>query len=196
MEKKINIKIKIIITVLITATILALTFFSYKIIERKVLYPIKYKDQIISVAEKYGIEKALMFSVVKVESGFKKDSTSEKGAIGLMQITKSTGEYISTLLGETEYDLYDVETNLKYGGYYLRYLINKFNDIRTVLCAYNAGEGKVKEWLKDKRYSKDGERIDKTPYAETEEYVSRIEKCLRKYRKLYFNIVDKNQIIM
>lgn len=57
--------------------------------------------------------------------------------------------------------------------------------MQTVLAAYNAGQGRVKEWLKDPAYSADGEHLDAIPYAETAEYVRRVEKTRQRYRQLY-----------
>ena len=70
-----------------------------------------------------------------------------------MQITQSTGKYIADLLGEKDFNLFDIDCNIKYGCYYLRYLLIKFNCIQTALCAYNAGEGNVRKWLNNPKYS-------------------------------------------
>ena len=104
----------------------------------------------------------------------------------------STFEWITTdLLREylAPGMIYDPETNIKYGTYYLARLYRKFGDWNTAVAAYNAGEGKVSEWLKDPRYSDDGAKlnIDTIPkeYRETENYVKKVNKALRKYGELY-----------
>ena len=108
-----------------------------------------------------------------------------------MQITPKTGEYIAKLSGAKKYDLLDAETNISFGCYYLSYLYDKFDKIETVICAYNAGEGNVSEWLKNEEYSNDGESLRVVPYSETREYIKKIKKTFEKYKKLYGNILDK-----
>lgn len=156
-------------------------------------YPLKYKETVVYYCEKYGVDKALAFSVIKTESDFNPTAESKKGAKGLMQITDKTGEYIANLLGVTEYDLFDEETNIQFGVYYLSYLKKIFCFNEETLSAYNAGEGTVREWLKNSEYSLDGKRLNKIPYAETERYVKKTCKSFRKYRKLYGDILDKSK---
>ena len=52
------------------------------------------------------------------------------------------------------------------------------------LCAYNAGEGTVRTWLKDPELSPDGIRLSEIPYSETRAYLKKI----LKYRKIYENL--------
>ena len=70
------------------------------------------------------------------------------------------------------------------GSYYLSYLIKYFKDEKLGLCAYNAGLGVVKEWLKDERFSKDGV-LEKIPYEETSNYYNRILKNYKYYKNKY-----------
>ncbi len=174
--------------VLIIFTVALLT--TIKIVEKK-SYPLKYKELVLESAREYNLDCALIFSVIKVESNFNNKAKSSAGALGLMQVLPSTAEYIAEMLKISEYSLFDERTNIEFGSYYLRYLIDKFSDIDTALCAYNAGEGKVKEWLKNKEYSKDGKRLFSVPYRETREYLNKIKKSLEKYKKIYENILDK-----
>ena len=154
-------------------------------------YPFKYREEIVYYSELYGLDKALVFSVIKVESDFVETAVSNKGAMGLMQITLSTANYIASLKGDKSFDMLNGKQNIEYGCYYLRYLYNKFPDAKTMLCAYNAGEGRVKAWLNDKKYSMSGITIDYIEYAETREYVKKIEKTFKIYKKLYGNLLDK-----
>ena len=73
--------------------------------------------------------------------------------------------------------------NIKLGTYYLAYLSNKFNDTTVVLCSYNAGEGVVKSWLNDTKYSKDGKTLDYIPYKQTQNYVQNVIQGLDIYAK-------------
>ena len=154
-------------------------------------YPLKYKTEVTRASEEFELDKFLIFSMIKTESGFKESAESDKGAIGLMQITEKTGEYIAEKLGVTDYDLKKAEDNIYFGCYYLKYLITRFKSTDVALCAYNAGEGNVSLWLLDERYSLDGVTLNEVPFKETKEYVEKVNKTFLKYKKLYTNILDK-----
>ena len=159
---------------------------------KKVCYPLsEYKDVIIETADRYSLDRALVFSIIKSESKFNAKAVSNKGAMGLMQLTKSTADYVASLCGYVEYDVFNPKDNVNLGCFYLNLLINKFMVVKTAICAYNAGEGNVSNWLNDKKYSQDGYNLEKIPFAETANYLHRIEKSLGKYKKLYKYILDK-----
>lgn len=183
--------LKIFTVFLTVAVFTACVVFICFAIEKKYIYPLKYKEEITFYANKYGIKESLIFAVVKVESGFNENAVSSKNAIGLMQITEKTASYIAKLKGVENYDLKDIKCNLDFGVFYIKYLTGKFRNTEVMLTAYNAGEGNVAFWLTDKRYSLDGITLNKIPYAETEAYVKKIRKTMTKYQKLYGNIVDK-----
>lgn len=157
----------------------------------KQVYPILYKNEIAEVSERYRIDPALVFAIVKTESGFDPFTVSAKGASGLMQIMPSTGKYIAEKKGIADYDLFDVTTNLDFGCYYWKYLSEKFYGLTETAAAFNAGEGTVSGWLKNREYSPDGKRLEDIPYKETREYVKKIFESLKRYRKLYGKLLDK-----
>ncbi len=162
-------------------------------IERSVYpRPDEYREYVEKYSHTYNVPEELVYAVIKTESDFDSSAVSSKGAIGLMQIMPSTFEWISNELLFEYHEvgmLYDPETNIKYGTYYLRRLINIFKDQNTAIAAYNGGEGNVAKWLSDKRYSDDGIKlnINSIPhkYAETQSYVKKVNKALSKYRELY-----------
>ena len=141
-----------------------------------VKYPIKYNDQILAYSVENDLDPSLVASLINVESSFNANAKSSSGAIGLMQIMPKTGEFVAEMLNEEykEENLYNAKTNIKYGCRYLKYLKEKFNDEKTVLYAYNAGEGSVKLWLNNKEYSKDGINLNTVPYKTTSDYVTKI----------------------
>ena len=169
----------------------SLNFLFYTGIRR--FYPLEYSEEVKKYAKEYELDQALVYSIIKVESGFNEKAQSKKGAQGLMQITESTGKYIAEKLKVTEYDLKNGRTNIYFGCYYLRYLFSRFKKLETVIAAYNAGEGKVTEWLNDSRYSDDNKTLTSIPFRETREYIKKIKKTFVKYNKLYGNILDKRQ---
>ena len=92
---------------------------------------------------------ALIAAVIYQESRFS-DQTSSQGARGLMQITPDTADTIENLSGGETFvyeDLANPELNIKYGTFYLRYLLDKYaGDEAAALAAYNAGEGNADRW--------------------------------------------------
>ena len=156
--------------------------------------PEEYVPFVEQYADEFGVPVDLVYAVIKTESGFDSSAVSRKGAIGLMQMMPATFEWLTDDILR-EYlgigMLYDPETNIKYGTYYLSRLYNRFGDWDTALAAYNGGEGNVSEWLKDKKYSDDGIRLktDKIPdeFSETKNYVKKVNKALKKYKELYNN---------
>ncbi len=184
---------KILSGVMVVCWAIIITLGVGTIVARKFFYPIKYQNEIVGYADKYGLDRTLIFAVCRVESSFNQGAVSKAGAVGIMQITPSTAEYIAKNLGLENYDITSLATNLDFGCYYLKYLLAKFPVQNTALCAYNAGEGKVSEWLKDKSLSTDGKTLKKIPYEESKNFVKRVNKSLHAYRKLYKNILDKEK---
>ncbi len=160
-------------------------------VAKKYLYPLKDKQIVFEYADMYGLERALVFSIIKVESSFDANAKSSAGALGLMQITPDTAEYIAFLQGIKNYDLKNKRTNVNFGCFYIKYLMQKFKDKQTAIVAYNAGEGNVSLWLNNPEYSNDKITLKKIPFPESREYVKKINQTFAKYKKLYGNILDK-----
>ena len=194
-KKLVRLLFKTLLIYLIICWVFMAVFFAGRIIERRYFYPLKYKEVVFEYADYYGLSRALVFAVIKTESSFNKNAQSNKGAKGLMQITDKTAKYIADKLGIENYDIFDIETNINFGCFYIKYLYNKFKDIKTALVAYNAGEGNVALWLLDNAFSDDGKILKEIPFSESKEYLSKIEQNFVKYKKLYINILDKSQNI-
>ena len=105
-----------------------------------------------------------------------------------MQIKLSTANYVASLYSMptlTEYELFDPKTNIEYGCMYLNYLSKKFENTNTMLASYNAGETVVRSWLNNKEYSFDKISLNNIPYKETNNYVKKINKNIKYYKKIY-----------
>lgn len=129
--------------------------------------PALYKALIAEVAGQHRLDPLLVQAVVAVESAYRHDAVSEKGAIGLMQLMPATaaryGKHALTVPRE----------NLEAGVTYLGELLQRFGRLDLALAGYNAGEGAVARY---------GGRIP--PYPETQRYV---EKVLDYYQSLQQN---------
>ena len=133
-------------------------------------FPKKYESVIDEYANKYGVEKSIVYAVINVESGFDTKTVSRVGAIGLMQIMPTTAEDCAKKLQLEDVDLYDVETNIKIGCYYISYLMKLFDgNIKNVLSAYNWGLGNVNDWIKEGNVDEYGS-IENVPVNETRMY--------------------------
>ena len=179
----------IVLIVLIISVLFGFIFDVAMTLVEKYIYqkPDEYVEYVEIYSAEFGVPEDLVWSVIKTESGFDSSAVSSKGAVGLMQLMPSTFEWLTDDILR-EYlgigMLYDPETNIKYGTYYLSRLYNRFGDWDTAIAAYNGGEGNVSEWLKDKRYSDDGIKLktDKIPdsYSETKNYVKKVNKAIEK----------------
>lgn len=154
-----------------------------------VLFPKPYHQIVTKYAQEFSVDENLIYSVMKCESGFDPSATSSVPAMGLMQITEDTFDWISSKLPDGENytvdQLYDPEVSIYYGTYFLSYLLDEFKYTQVALSAYHAGRGITNQWLSDPRYSNDGETLDVIPYADTSKYVNSVLRTYRVYQRLY-----------
>lgn len=154
----------------------------------KYMYPLSYEQEILDAADKYDLEPEFICAVIHTESGFDPSAESHAGACGLMQIMPETFRWLCSVRNDERNpdDITDPIVNIDYGAYYLRTLIDKYDDEYTAAAAYNAGNV-VSEWLEDPEYSSDGITLSNIPYRETSQYIERIKIAEEKYQKLYFD---------
>ena len=115
-----------------------------------------------AAADRYGLPRALVRTVMAAESGMMANALSPKGAIGLMQLMPETARELGV-------DPYDPEQNVDGGVRYLRALLIRYDGgLRHALAAYNAGPGAVDKYK------------GIPPYAETIDYVARIERAFQR----------------
>jgi soluble lytic murein transglycosylase len=146
---------------------------------QRVRYPLKYEQIVRGHARNYQLDPALVAAVIYQESKFRADAKSESGAIGLMQLKPETAKGIAIRTGGNRFvtsDLYDPEINVRYGSWYLRHLLDKYDDEKTALAAYNAGQRNVDEWRAE------GKDIQ---FSETRAYVDKVEHLKGVYRDAY-----------
>ena len=144
-------------------------------------YPVKYKKEVEKYSKAYGVDKNLVYAVIKCESGFEEEAVSAKGAVGLMQLMPETARFMAEKIGLTTYQLNNHEDNINLGVAYLSYLIKKFGE-EVAIYAYNAGEGRVSRFLEG------GGEIKLFPYEETARYYKRVKGARAWYNRLDFII--------
>ena len=146
---------------------------------QRVRYPLKYEQIVRGHARNYQLDPALLAAVIYQESKFRSDARSDSGAIGLMQLQPETAKGIAIRTGGSRFqtsDLYNPEINVRYGSWYLRHLLDKYDNEKTALAAYNAGQRNVDEWRAQ------GKEIQ---FSETREYVDRVEHLKGVYHDAY-----------
>lgn len=117
---------------------------------------------VADAARRHGLDPALVLAVVGVESGFRPDAVSPKGAQGLMQLMPATAASLGVA------DAFDAAANVDGGSRHLGALVARYGgDLKKALAAYNAGEGAVDQYR------------GVPPYGETRSYVSKV---LSRYR--------------
>lgn len=94
----------------------------------------------------YNVDWTLVMAMIECESGFQADVVSNTGDYGLMQINEINHQWLSEVLGIT--DFLDAKQNVRAGLFILRKLFEKYgDDTHKVLMAYNMGEyGASKLW--------------------------------------------------
>lgn len=176
-----------IVIILIVAIAACAAFYAEKLIHkaRGSVYPTEYSEYVEKYSLEYGVPKDVIYAVIKVESNFDPNAESSKGAMGLMQLTPSTFEWLCGKI-DTEFSeqlITDPEINIHAGVWYLSYLYAEFAVWETAYAAYNAGQGTVRGWLEDTEISDRGHLIN-IPYPETANYVVKVKQAREMYIKL------------
>jgi soluble lytic murein transglycosylase len=155
----------------------------------KLAYPIQYEDEVSEASQYFGVDPYLVLAVVMIESNFNHESSSKKGATGLMQLMPETAEWAnkeSGLNNDPSSYIEDPRANILLGTWYLSYLYHKYdgNTIK-VIAAYNAGQGHVDRWLDEGKWDGSEYRTDQIPFGETRHYVSRVMYYYYQYQDIY-----------
>ncbi len=138
-------------------------------------FPIIFREKINQQAKNQNLKPAMVFGLIRQESVFNERAGSHVGARGLMQIMPATGRQIARELGvkwRSASSLYDLDTNLKFGTYYYKKQLDRFDgQVALAAAGYNAGPHRVKKWRPKKPMAMDI-WIETIPFDETRKYVS------------------------
>lgn len=171
------------------ALIIFLKLINIQDIILKKIYVKDYSEYVYKYATDYNLDPLLVFAVIKTESNFKVDATSSSNAIGLMQLMENTALEVSNNINEkinSKEELYNPEINIKLGAKYLSELLERYdNNLNMTLAAYNAGIGNVTDWVKKGIIKADGSDIENIPFKETNNYVRKILRDYKMYKKIY-----------
>lgn len=195
MLKKISLPLAIAIIILLSFVLALVADMGITFIEKK-NHPREHLELVQKYASEYNIPEYIVFSIIKVESGFDTAATSSAGALGLMQMMPSTFRWLTSADHLAEYlspaSLYEPSVSIRYGCYYLHYLFEKFQNWDTVFAAYNGGEGNVAKWLESPEYSDGNGNLMNIPFKETRNYVKKVNKAIDFYKDTYY----ENEVIV
>jgi soluble lytic murein transglycosylase len=151
-------------------------------------YMRRYEREVQSACAGYPWDYRLFHALVREESNFNKDIVSHAGARGLSQLMPATARSVARWLGTTVSDqgMFDPATNLRIGGRYLHFLMERYQgDPFVSLAGYNAGEGNVDKWLRERGNRPVDEFVEDIPFRETRHYVKRVSASWQMYHLLY-----------
>lgn len=151
-------------------------------------HPLKYEIYVERYAEEFKIDKYLLYSFIKTESGFDPKAKSDAGAIGLTQITEETFQWIKLMLCPKEElvfeDLYKPEVSIRFGAYYISRSLDRYSgSVETAAAAYHSGWGTVDRLLENQG----GDTLTEFPYPQMNNYVYKITKAYTVYQEIYLN---------
>lgn len=140
------------------------------------LFPQPYKKEVEKSAEKNQISPALIYSIMKQESGFDAKARSHADAFGLLQlipqVAKKTAARMPSIKYEKPYDLFKPDVIIPLGANNLHYLFSKFDSSFILsVASYNASEKAVRGWVKSRFNGDPITFIEDIPYEETKGYV-------------------------
>lgn len=155
----------------------------------QLLFPRPYWSELVSNAEKNGVDPFLVASLIRQESEFNAGAVSRAHAYGLMQLLPSVGKSIARkqrMRGFSTAQLLNPTTNLQLGTVNLNEVLARYGGQQEyALAAYNAGDVPVRQWMSSGDYKDIPEFVESIPYTETREYVQAILRNRVFYQKLY-----------
>ena len=159
--------------------------------------PLTYIDGIQAAGESSGLAPALMASIIRFESNFNTNITSRAGAVGLLQVKRTTGNEVAVKCLKRPRvsldDLTDPELNLMLGSRYIAELgARHHGNWAVALAAYNAGPGTARWWLARFAGLDADEFIEQITYPNTVGYVKRVLGTVDAYWSLHYPLLGES----
>ena len=155
-------------------------------------WPPAYEELVRASAPESGrVDPALVWAIMREESGFRPGVMSSAGAMGLLQLMPETARRTAARVGADALEeselLFVPETNIALGSAYLDYLSERFpNQVSAVIASYNAGPNAVASWLRGgEEVLEDDVWVEEIPYTQTRSYVRRVLRSLHAYESFY-----------
>lgn len=143
-----------------------------------VRFPMAHRDHLVREARNRDIHSSWVFAVTRQESAFMADAKSHVGAMGLMQLMPATAKETAKRFGiplSSPQLAYRPEINIQLGAAYLSQIYGQFNGNRVLAsAAYNAGPGRVRQWLRGANHLPYDVWVENIPFDETRQYVQNV----------------------
>jgi soluble lytic murein transglycosylase len=141
-------------------------------------FPLAYANEFKRVARVTNTQPTLLFAIARQESAFEAEAKSPVGALGLMQLMPATAQEVAKKQGikHKTSDLTNPSHNILLGTQFLNSLLERYNGNRILAAAaYNAGPGRVRQWLAESNQTRPFDVwIETIPFTETRNYVQNI----------------------
>ncbi|MGP1598633.1 lytic transglycosylase domain-containing protein [Peptoanaerobacter stomatis] len=157
---------------------------------KKIVYeyshPVRYENIVDKYSKLYNVDKELIYAIIQNESKFYTFAKSKTGSKGLMQVSDVTYEHAKNVIDIKRDDIYDKETNIEVGVWYLSHLISRFKNEKYAILAYNAGPENISEWINRGFLDVSKEYTSwNIPFIETGMYIEKVIKSKEYYSKLF-----------
>ncbi len=157
-------------------------FMSQEAIES--FYPVPYREHVKEAHQKYKVDEALVYAIMKQESMFNPRARSYADARGLMQLLPSTAKALNRREKIPGLNLYRPRDNILLGSKFIADLITHYSALpEKMAIAYNAGPGRLRDW--NRVYSGDiFYFIEQIPFQQTHHYVKVVRREYDRYAYL------------
>ena len=144
----------------------------------EIRFPMAHRSNFVAEAKNRGLQSSWMFAVTRQESAFMIQAKSHVGAMGLMQLMPATAKETAQRYGialDNPRSAVIPAVNIQLGAAYLSQVLGQFNGNRVLAsAAYNAGPGRVRQWLRDAKHLPYDVWVESIPFDETRLYVQNV----------------------
>ncbi|WAE50787.1 transglycosylase SLT domain-containing protein [Stutzerimonas frequens] len=141
-------------------------------------FPMAHRSALVQAARTRQIHPSWAFAITRQESAFMSDARSHVGATGLMQLMPATAKETARRFGiplASTQQVLNPHTNIQLGTAYLSQIYGQFNGNRVLAsAAYNAGPGRVRQWLRNAEHLSFDVWVENIPFDETRQYVQNV----------------------
>lgn len=180
---------KFLLKICVTIVVICAVVFGAEYVLKERIYIKPYNDIVKEISKKYEVEENMIYAMIKIESKFNQDVVSKAQAKGLMQIMDNTAIEMGERIGMVNFEpsmLYKPDVNIEIGTKYFKTLLDKYDDVKLALIAYNAGQGNLDKWIKEGIVT-DEESYYNLPYNETTAYWQKVLREYNVYNAIYNN---------
>ncbi|HHX33782.1 MAG TPA: transglycosylase SLT domain-containing protein [Gammaproteobacteria bacterium] len=144
----------------------------------EIRFPMAHRSNFVAEAKNRGIHSSWIFAVTRQESAFMIQAKSHVGAMGLIQLMPATAKETAQRYGiplATPRSAVNPDINIQLGAAYLSQVLGQFKGNRVLAsAAYNAGPGRVRQWLRDAKHLPYDVWVESIPFDETRLYVQNV----------------------